>query len=68
VGTHVCVSHQAAAPMGASVTFRAELLAVNSRRAEFRVRAQMGEKVIGEGTHQRAIIHIRQFGEKVAAG
>jgi fluoroacetyl-CoA thioesterase len=65
VGTHVNVSHAAAAPMGASVAFTAELLAINNRRAEFRVSARMGEKVIGEGTHQRAIIHIRQFGEKV---
>ena len=65
VGTHVCVSHVAAAPMGASVAFRAELLGINNRRAEFRVAAVMGEKTIGEGTHQRAIIHIRRFGEKV---
>jgi len=65
VGTHVNVSHQAAAPMGSSVTFTAELLEVNNRRAEFRVRAALGAKVIGEGTHQRAIIHIRNFGEKV---
>jgi fluoroacetyl-CoA thioesterase len=65
VGTHVNVSHQAAAPMGSTVAFHAELLAINNRRAEFRVSAQMGATIIGEGTHQRAIIHIRQFGEKV---
>src|SRR5580698_10443786 len=42
VGTHVNVSHCAAAPMGSSVTFTAELLAVNDRRVEFRVSASMG--------------------------
>jgi predicted thioesterase len=66
VGTHVNVAHKAAAPMGSVVKFTAELLAVNNRRAEFRVEARMGEKIIGEGTHQRAIIEVRSFGEKVA--
>jgi fluoroacetyl-CoA thioesterase len=65
VGTHVNVSHCAAAPMGARVAFTAELLAVNNRRAEFRVEARYGEKVVGEGTHQRAIIEISRFAEKV---
>src|SRR6266699_2397093 len=41
VGTHVNVYHRAAAPMGATVVFRAELAAVNERRAEFNVKALM---------------------------
>jgi len=65
VGTHVNVSHCAAAPIGSSVTFHAELLAVNNRRAEFRVEAKLGDKVIGEGTHQRTIIDISRFADKV---
>jgi len=65
VGTHVNVSHCAAAPMGATVVFAAELLAVNNRRVEFRVEARLGEKVVGEGTHQRAIIEVARFAEKV---
>jgi predicted thioesterase len=65
VGTHVNVSHRAAAPMGAKVTFPAELLAVENRRAEFRVEARLGEKIVGEGTHQRAIIEVARFAEKV---
>jgi fluoroacetyl-CoA thioesterase len=65
VGTHVNVSHCAAAPMGSKVSFTAELLAVNNRRAEFRVEATFGQKIIGEGTHQRAIIEVSRFAEKV---
>jgi predicted thioesterase len=65
VGTHVNVSHRAAAPMGSKVTFLAELLAVNNRRAEFRVEARLGDKIVGEGTHQRAIIEVARFAEKV---
>jgi predicted thioesterase len=65
VGTHVNVAHCAAAPMGATLTFSAELIAMNNRRAEFRVQATLGEKVIGEGTHQRTVIEIARFAEKV---
>jgi fluoroacetyl-CoA thioesterase len=65
VGTHVNVSHSAAAPMGSDVTFRAELMAVNDRRVEFRVQACRGETIVGEGTHQRAIIDVRRFAERV---
>src|ERR1700691_3606511 len=65
VGTHVNVAHRAAAPMGSKVTFRAELIAVNDRRVEFRVEARLGEKIVGEGTHQRAVIEVARFAEKV---
>ena len=65
LGTHVNVSHCAAAPMGASVTFIAELLAVNERRVEFRVEARYGEKIVGEGTHQRTIVEVARFAEKM---
>jgi predicted thioesterase len=67
VGTHVNVSHCGAAPMGATVRFEAELTAVNKRRLEFRVRASMGEKVIGEGAHERAVIDVKRFKERVAS-
>jgi fluoroacetyl-CoA thioesterase len=66
VGTHVNVAHKAAAPMGTTVTFLAELLAVNERRVEFRVSAVMGDKVVGDGLHQRAIIDVRRFKTKVS--
>jgi fluoroacetyl-CoA thioesterase len=65
VGTHVNVWHRAAAPLGAKVTVFAELTAVENRRAEFRVEARLGEKIVGEGTHQRAIIDTARFAEKV---
>ena len=65
VGTHVSVWHRAAAPLGSKVTVFAELLSVNNRRAEFRVEARLGEKMVGDGTHQRAIIDTARFAEKV---
>jgi fluoroacetyl-CoA thioesterase len=70
VGTHVNVWHRAAAPMGSKITIVVELTAVNGRRAEFQVEARLGEngvKLIGEGTHQRAIIDVARFAEKVTS-
>jgi fluoroacetyl-CoA thioesterase len=65
VGTHVNVWHSAPAPLGSTVTFAAELLSVEDRRAEFRVQAKCGEKTVGEGTHQRVVIDVARFAEKV---
>ena len=66
VGTHVNVSHCAAAPMGAIVSFHAELVSAEKNRINFRVAARIGEKVIGEGEHQRAIVNVKSFASKVA--
>lgn len=65
LGTHVNVSHSAAAPLGSTVVFSAELAAVNDRRAEFRVQARLGDKIVGEGTHQRAIVNVARYAERV---
>ena len=67
VGTEVNVKHLAAAPLGASVTFRAEVLAVNERRVTFRVEAADEKEKIGEGTHERTIINVARFASKMAA-
>lgn len=66
VGTEVHVKHLAAAPMGMSVTFRAEVLAVNERRVTLRVEAEDEKEKIGEGTHERTIINVARFAAKMA--
>jgi predicted thioesterase len=67
VGTQVNVSHLAAAPIGMSVTFRAEVTAVTDRRVEFRVEAWDEKEKVGEGTHERAIINVAKFATRLAA-
>ena len=64
VGMHVNIWHIAAAPLGATVTYQAELIKATSRRGEFRVAARAGEKLIGEGTHLRAIVDVARFAGK----
>src|ERR1035437_1786898 len=61
VGMHVNIWHTAAAPGGATVNYTAELTKATSRRCEFRVEARAGDKLIGEGTHLRAIIDVGRF-------
>jgi predicted thioesterase len=66
VGTHVDVYHLAAAPIGAVVTFTAEVVAVDGRRIQFRVEAWDETERIGEGTHERAIINVAKFATRLA--
>jgi len=67
VGTHVSVSHLAAAPIGASVTFRAEITGVNERRVSFNIEAATEKEKIGAGTHERAVINVEKFAARLAA-
>jgi fluoroacetyl-CoA thioesterase len=67
VGTLINVRHLAATPLGATVTARAELIAADGRRLTFRVSAHDGTELIGEGTHERALIDLARFEAKVAA-
>jgi len=66
VGTHVDVSHAAATPPGMTVNVQAECTAVDGRKVSFRVRAHDGVDVIGEGTHQRAVVTWESFKHRVA--
>ena len=66
VGTQVNVWHLAASPIGAAVTFTAEVTSVRERRIEFRVEAWDETEKIGEGTHERAIIHVAKFAARLA--
>jgi predicted thioesterase len=66
VGAHLDVSHLAPTPVGLTVTARAELVEVDGRRLTFRVEAHDGVELVGEGTHQRYIVSVERFGQRVA--
>ena len=51
----------AAAREGATVNYNVELTKATTRRCEFKVEARAGDKVIGEGTHLRAIVDMARF-------
>lgn len=69
VGVKVDASHVAATPKGMKVTFDAELLEVsaNGKILTFHVEAHDECGLIGEGTHQRAVVDRVRFDEKTQA-
>jgi fluoroacetyl-CoA thioesterase len=67
VGTKVNITHLAAAPIGSVVTFTSEITVVQDRRVEFHVAARTEDELIGEGTHERAIINVAKFATRLAA-
>ena len=56
VGTHVCVSHQAAAFEGEEVVFRTRLSKIERRRLTFDVQVEGPRGLLSEGTHERAVV------------
>ena len=67
VGTRVNVKHLAATPVGRRVTGEAEVTRVGGRRIEFRIRATDGTEEIGIGTHERMLIDLERFSERMKA-
>lgn len=66
VGTQVNVSHVAATPAGMKVHFETKLveIAPNGKMLTFEVAAYDEAGLIGEGTHQRAIVAKERFEAK----
>jgi predicted thioesterase len=67
VGTKVEVAHTAATPLGMTVTARAELLEVDGKRLLFKVTAVDEAGPVGEGRHERFIIDLGKFFDRVEA-
>jgi fluoroacetyl-CoA thioesterase len=67
VGTLVNIRHLAATPVGMQARFRAELVAVDGRRLCFKVEAWDEVEKIAEGEHERFIIDIARFNERMSA-
>ena len=67
VGTHVDMGHTAATPVGMRVTATVRLQAIEGRRLRFHVECRDERELIGEGTHERAIIRTASFTGKVEA-
>ena len=65
LGIHLDVSHVAATPVGLRVTATAEVTRVEGRTISFRVEARDERERIGGGTHQRVVVSVARFDERV---
>ena len=62
VGTHVCVSHQAAVLAHEEVIIRCRLARVERRRLTFEVEVDGPRGRVSEGTHERAVVPLDRMG------
>jgi len=65
VGTLVNVRHLGATPLGQKVRATAELIEIDGRRLVFKVEAYDEQKKIGEGQHERTIINLERFLQRI---
>jgi fluoroacetyl-CoA thioesterase len=65
LGTLLNVRHIAATPVGMRVTARAEVVAVEGRTIRFRVAAHDERELIGEGEHERVVVNVAKFDQRV---
>jgi fluoroacetyl-CoA thioesterase len=65
LGIHLDVRHFAATPIGMHVNATAELIAVEGRTLSFRVEARDDKELIGGGSHQRVVVNVARFDERL---
>lgn len=65
VGTRLDISHTAATPVGMRVRAHAELVQVEGRKLTFSLRAEDEVETIGGGTHERLIISVERFDQRM---
>lgn len=67
VGGFISASHLKPTALGRTITATAVLESVEGRKLTFRVTAQDGDGLIGEGTHIRFVVDRRKFMSKLQA-
>jgi fluoroacetyl-CoA thioesterase len=65
VGTRLEISHTAATPVGMRVRAQAELVQVEGRKLTFKLHAEDEGETIGGGLHERLIISVERFDQRM---
>jgi predicted thioesterase len=65
LGTVLSIRHIAATPVGMRVTASAVVEKVDGRTVHFRVEARDEKELIGDGTHERVVVNVARFDERV---
>lgn len=65
LGTRLDVRHIAATPVGMKVRAVAEVTGVDGRTVSFRVEARDEKELIGDGTHERVVVNVAKFDQRI---
>src|SRR6266852_4950929 len=65
LGTHLDVRHIAATPVGMRVRATAKVAAVDGRTISFNVNVKDEIDLIGDGTHERVVVNVAKFDQRV---
>jgi predicted thioesterase len=65
LGIHLDIRHFAATPVGMRIVATCELTAVEGRTLSFRVDAHDEKEPIGGGSHQRVVVNVARFDQRV---
>ncbi len=65
LGIRLDVTHHAATPVGMRVQATAELVGLEGRKLRFRVEARDEKETIGEGTHERVVVNVARFDQRL---
>ena len=65
LGIHLDVRHFAATPVGMRVMASAELTGAEGRTLSFQVEARDEREAIGDGRHQRVVVNVARFDQRV---
>jgi len=65
LGTVLNVRHIAATPVGMRVEATAEVIEIDGRTIRFRVEARDEKELIGDGTHERVVVNVAKFDQRI---
>ena len=65
LGTHLDVRHIAATPVGMKIKAVAEVTRVDGRNISFAVNVKDEIELIGDGVHERVIVNVAKFDQRV---
>ena len=65
LGTVLNVRHSAATPVGMRVVATAEVIEIDGRTIRFRVEARDEKELIGDGTHERVVVNVAKFDQRI---
>jgi fluoroacetyl-CoA thioesterase len=65
LGTVLNVRHIAATPVGMRIRALATVTSVSERTIQFRVEAHDEKELIGDGTHERVVVNVAKFDQRV---